>query len=359
MPKIENYEHLVASHCESGSVRNILKHSGFDISEPMAFGIGSGVVFAYMFFAKGPAGFPVNAIRLPMGVIVKNVSQKLDIDMYQKKFKNTQDAFKVARNTIRSGKPVTLCVDMFYMKYLPKLMQIHVPFHFIVIIGYENNTYYISDPYYQGIGELSEEELKLAWDTHALFAKDNFLAYVKNPPQNPDWKSAIKKSLSITCRNMLLGPGVNKILPIFGVFGIRYFAKKMLEWPKKYRGLQLREGMLYVPTIFEEQGTGGGAFRLIYGAFLQEAAEILNHQGLNELADEMIDNGLMWRDASRDLISTAKEIPIRREAYTEWITKNASFLDEGLQRSSKLFLQRADEEEKIFKKLKKIVKELK
>jgi hypothetical protein len=359
MKMIESYKHKIASHCESGSVRNLLNFSGFDISEQMVFGIGSGILFAYLFFTKGPGGFPVTAIRLPMGAIVANISKRLGADMFMKKYSNPDDPMKLADRMIDAGKPVTLCVDMFYMKYLPKLMQIHVPFHFIVLIGRDEDNYYISDPYYDGIGKLSREEIRLAWNTHSLLAKDNFIAYVVEPPKSVDWKKVLKKSLRSTCMNILLGPGAKQLFPMFGANGIRMFAREMLKWPEKYRGLPLREGMLYTPTILEEQGTGGGAFRFIYGAFLFEASSMLNSPSLKEKAAEMVENGNQWREASRGLIGIAKEIPVDSKNYDDWFSKNKGRLDEGLQKVSGLFIQRANDEERIFTDIARIIKTIK
>ncbi len=45
----------------------------------------------------------------------------------------------------------------------------------------------------------------------------------------------------------------------------------------------------------EEIGTGGGGFRFIYAAFLQEAAQILARPELVDLAAEMTEIGDLWR----------------------------------------------------------------
>lgn len=363
MPIIDNYQHRVSSHCETGSLRNILAYEGFKISEPMAFGIGSGVVFAHLFFTRGPSGFPVSALRFPMGAVFKNASKRLGIDIFQKKLKSPEAALEKANQLIDEGKPCAACVDMFYMKYLPKLMRIHVPLHFITLIGREKDFYYVSDPYYNEIGKLSVEDLKLAWETHSLMSSDNLLVYIKDSPSDDqiDWKRAIKKSINFTTVNMLLQPGIRELLPIFGVNGIKTFAKSILSWPEKYKGLVLREGMLGTANIFEEQGTGGGAFRMLYSAFLQEAAGVFNSDGLKEIALRMMENGHAWRDASRTLIRVAKPIPIKRKDYESWISdnNNKESLYEGIAESSRLFSERGDAEKIIFTDLKKVVKTLK
>ena len=41
------FTHHQAAHCENGVVSNLMKYNGFEISEPMVFGIGGGLIFLY------------------------------------------------------------------------------------------------------------------------------------------------------------------------------------------------------------------------------------------------------------------------------------------------------------------------
>jgi hypothetical protein len=359
MKIIKNYEHKVASHCESGTVRNILKFAGLDVSEPLMFGIGTGIVFGYLFNAKGVSGFPLTALRLPMGVIVNNVAKLCGIKLFSKRFKTTDDAIKKLDELIDIGQPAAACVEMFYMKYLPPFMQVHAPFHFITIIGREGDNYAISDPYSPEIGILERGLLKLAWETHALFSKDNLLVYVENIPENINWKKAVKTGLKRTCFNMLIPPFVSIFLPIFGISGIKMFARQIPNWTRKYSGYALREGMLFTPTILEEQGTGGGAFRFLYAAFLKEASELFNSDALLETAKGMVDVGEKWRDASRHLLKVGKKIPMKNEEYPDWFSKNGKELQDGLVAGKEMFIDVANTEKRVLIQLKKIISSLK
>ena len=78
--------------------------------------------------------------------------------------------------------------------------------------------------------------------------------------------------------------------------GIRLLAKRVREWPEKYGK---RKAVLYLGHTIrmqEEIGTGGGGFRLMYAAFLQEAAGILDKKGLLEISEKMTDVGDRWRE---------------------------------------------------------------
>jgi hypothetical protein len=46
----------------------------------------------------------------------------------------------------------------------------------------------------------------------------------------------------------------------------------------------------------EEIGTGGGGFRLMYAAFLQEAADILKENHLSDMSKRMTGIGDKWRE---------------------------------------------------------------
>jgi hypothetical protein len=90
----------------------------------------------------------------------------------------------------------------------------------------------------------------------------------------------------------------------------------------------------------EEIGTGGGGFRFVYAAFLQEAAVILENNTLKELAAEMTIIGDLWRDFAVNASRIYKNRSIQEDVYN-------TIADE--------LLTIADKEEVFFKKLKKAI----
>jgi len=100
-----NFEHLQAAHCENGVTRNLLKHSGVDfITEPLAFGIGSGLFFIYIPLMKVNNG-PAIAFRTQPGLIFKSVCKSLDIKVIRKKFSSTAEAQKALDECLKNGQP--------------------------------------------------------------------------------------------------------------------------------------------------------------------------------------------------------------------------------------------------------------
>jgi hypothetical protein len=45
-----NFTHHQSAHCENGVVSNLMKYNNFDVSEPMVFGICSGLLYCYIPF---------------------------------------------------------------------------------------------------------------------------------------------------------------------------------------------------------------------------------------------------------------------------------------------------------------------
>ena len=330
MEKISTYTHRVAAHCETGSTRNALAHAGLELSEPLVFGLGSGPAFFYLFFTKTERRFPFLALRNTPGKVLANVVDLLGVDCPQRRLGSAREAMAEADRLIAAGTPVVACVDMFYMKYLPAFLHIHAPFHFVVLVGRDGGSYLVSDPYSEELGVVSAENLALAWDTRAPFARRNFVAHVRAVPGSFDLPRAAKIAIRRTCRAMVLPPVVRNAFFFVGVQGMRTFARRMREWPRRYRGVALREGVMFTGVTFEDQGTGGGAFRLMYGAFLHELAERLAAPRFGELAARMVEHGQRWRRTSGELIALGKRVPQEEAAFDDFWSSGGAALEEGL-----------------------------
>ena len=87
--------------------------------------------------------------------------------------------------------------------------------------------------------------------------------------------------------------------PLIGAKGIRYLSQAGCGPGKKRLGEAKASYYLgQVLRMEEEIGTAGAGFRFIYGAFLDEAADVLNQPWLKEMAVEMGENANKWREFS-------------------------------------------------------------
>src|ERR1700742_5264558 len=99
------FKHLQAAHCENGVTTNLLKHIGVEITEPLAFGIGSGLFYIYIPILKINNG-PAIAFRSMPGLIFKRTCNELNIPVVRKKFSSPEKARQFLEEQIKANQPV-------------------------------------------------------------------------------------------------------------------------------------------------------------------------------------------------------------------------------------------------------------
>lgn len=284
------FTHQQAAHCESGVVSSLLRHHGLDISEPMAMGLASAVSFAYLPFIK-LNGLPLIAYRMPPKFILGGIQKRLGVKFRFKKFARPEDGMRALDEKLAEGKLVGLQGSVFWLPYFPEDMRFHFNAHNMLAYGRQGNDYLISDPIFEHTVSISREDLQKARFAKGALAAKGLMYWVESMPQKPDMETAICKSIKRSAFIMLKTP-----LPIIGIRGIRFLAKKIaaldktLQSPKKIK--------LYLGHIIrmqEEIGTGGAGFRFIYASFLQEAAAITDNMQLMEASKMMTEAGDEWR----------------------------------------------------------------
>jgi hypothetical protein len=279
----------MAAHCENGSTVNLLRHQGIELSEPMVFGIGSGCFFSYMpFYIVN--GMPVISFRNLPGIIFRRSTGKLGIEIEKMKFRSREKAMNQLDALIERGIPVGLLVGVFNLTYFPPEYRFHFNAHNMVVIGKENNQYYISDPVMEKIETLSYKDLERVRFAQGSYPSKGRMYWITQKPAEIDLDLAIRRGIKKNCDDMLRIP-----VPLFGVKGIRYIAERLKKWDTKFgeQKAALRLGTFI--RMLEEIGTGGAGFRFMYAAFLQEAAGILNISEFKDLSTEMTRIGDSWR----------------------------------------------------------------
>ena len=289
------FEHLQAAHCENGVTTNLLKGVGANkLTEPLAFGIGSGLFFIYLPFLKINNG-PAIAFRTQPGLIFKRTCKALGIPIVRKKFNSREEAQKVLDECLQSGKPVGCQVGVYYLTYFPKEYRFHFNAHNIIVFAKEGDRYLISDPVMETATSLSSYELERVRFAKGFLAPKGQLYYPKESKIVTDeqMRNGIRSGIKRNVRDMLYIPG-----SFAGVSGIRYTAKKIKKWKTK---LGQHDAGLYLAQLVrmqEEIGTGGGGFRYIYGAFLQQAYQYHPVDTLPECSKLFTSAGDLWRSAA-------------------------------------------------------------
>lgn len=328
-----NFTHHQSAHCENGVASNLLKHNGFDISEPMIFGIGSGLFFVYIPFLKVNHA-PAISYRPMPGTIFNKAAKRLGFKVRRVKFSNPKAAEKALDENLKNNIPTGLQVGVFNLAYFPDEYRFHFNAHNCVVYGKTDTHYLVSDPVMETVTTLTHKELEKVRFAKGAFAPKGQMYYPISVPEKAALPSAIIKGIKETCRDMLAP------VPFVGVKGIRTVARKIPKWAEKLGAKKANHYLAQIVRMQEEIGTGGGGFRFIYAAFLQEASVILKNDKLKELAAEMTIIGDMWRDFA---VNASR------------VYKNRSNQEDVYNTISKEMLAIADKEEVFFKKLEKAI----
>jgi hypothetical protein len=299
----------------------------------MCFGIGSGLFFGYVPFLK-INGMPGTTYRIFPGMIFKRVCKQLNIKIHKESFSNELKGMDALDRSIDKGIAVGMLSSVYYLPYLPDSLRFHFNAHNLIVYGKQNGYYQVSDPVMESTTEISSKDLQRARFAKGALAPHGKMYYPLNIPQIVNLENAIKNGISRTANDMLFVP-----VPFFGVKGQKYLGKKIRTFVKDNGE---RRASLYLGNIVrmqEEIGTGGGGFRFIFAAFLQEAGNFLGKEILKDHSMEMTEIGDKWREF----------------AYmAARICKQRANLEENYAALSEIILDCTKREKQIFKQLRKV-----
>lgn len=298
---VDNFVHRLGVHCESSALRDIFEFYGFRFSESMIFGLGSGLGFVYWYGKPMPYPFVGGRAR----DFDKNLCNNLGVALKVNKTSSKTKAYETLREMISKNVPVTVHVDMPFLKYLGLPEQAHFGSHVVVVAGIdaEKEIAYIADTNFETLQTATLKELEEARASEFKpFPPENKWLTFKFPTQLPSLEEAIKRGINKTIETMLEPPIKN-----LGTKGIRHFASEIEKWPKEYSPAKLPFRQLYEVTyiMLEEDGTGGGLFRYLYSKFLKEAAEHLGIKEIATLGEQYHQVGEEWTKVARLI----REIP--------------------------------------------------
>ncbi len=313
---VDNFVHRPGVHCESSALRDIFEFYVFKFSEPMIFGLGSGLGFIYWHSKHG------DKVLLPAYPFVggrsrdlyKNLCLNLGVKVKLNKTSSKTKAFETLKDLINNNVPVMIFVDMPYLKYLGLPEQAHFGSHAVVVAGIDedNCIAYIADMGFKDLQKTTLKELEEARSsTFKPFPPENKWFTFEFPDKLTPIEAAIKNAIAKTAKSMLYPPIKN-----LGVKGINHFADEIVKWPKLFPPEKAMFKQLYEVNyvMMEEDGTGGGLFRYIYSRFLKEASEILNNEKLAELGQRYHQIGQKWTAIAKLLRETPKNVANVHEA---------------------------------------------
>lgn len=330
-----DFKHKQSAHCENGVSSNLFTYYGINLSEPMIFGIGSGLFFSHLPFLK-VNHIPVTSFRPLPGIIFKRAARRLGFKMKKRRYSDPNRAMSELDKKLEEGIPVGMLVGVYNLTYFPKPYRFHFNAHNLVVYGKEGDNYLISDPIMETPTSLTSKELRKVRYAKGVFAPKGHMYWAEKIPDQINLEEAIIQGIQKTAKDMLTIPG-----PLVGVKGMKFLSKRVRKYPQKLGERKAGQYLGQIVRSQEEIGTGGAGFRYMYAAFLQEASAILKQPLLREVATEMTSIGDLWRDFA---VETAR------------IVKKRSKLENPYDGVADMLLGIAEKETQIFQKLRELMK---
>jgi hypothetical protein len=283
-----HFQHRQSAHCESGVMASLLSHAGLPMSEPMAFGLASGLAFAYLPIVK-LSGMPLIAYRMPPKHLIKTLSKRLGARLNSRTFGNPEQGRRELDALLDQGRLAGLQSSVFWLPYFPPEMRFHFNAHNLLAYGRDGDEYLISDPVFEEPVRCASADLQKARFAKGALAAKGLMYWLDDVPKEQDWEKLIRQAVLGTTRILDGMP-----LPWIGIRGIQHLAKQVEQLDPaqtKYNRLYLT----HIVRMQEEIGTGGAGFRFMYASFLQEAGEKIGAADLGEASARLTAIGDDWR----------------------------------------------------------------
>ncbi|MCL4535301.1 MAG: BtrH N-terminal domain-containing protein [Bacteroidetes bacterium] len=296
---------LATHHCVTGSLRHVYECNGYPISEELLLGLGAGIGFAYFQFKGQPPflGGRANVGRPGEEGLERAAGRRTGVKVELWRTASAKKAEAALLGLLESGQPVMLGVDMGYLPYFDFPEEFHFGGHAIVVCGYDaqERQVLVADrdgvPHPVSLAQLA----KARGSKHKPFPPEHlwytFDFRERQAPEPGEVRAAIREVLA-----GLLRPPIANL----GVKGIRKAAASLREWPLAMGEAELRRACFNAFIFIDYTGgTGGGAFRYLYGRFLGEAAAITGEGRLVAVGEEVRAVGDRWQEAALLLKETA------------------------------------------------------
>jgi hypothetical protein len=262
MPFVPGYTHTPGHHCGSTALRNLLAFHGVEMSEEMAFGLGAGACFYYVTIedASPTRWFNGRTARLE-----ENFDELAGGMLELRTFEPGDDgAWAAARAEVDAGRPVLLLTDLYHLDHYGS--SAHFPGHAVVLAGYDDEVAHLSDTGFEQLQTTRLESLDRARHSkHPAYplAGHMFTATGEVSPER--LREAVPAAIERAARAML----EPELRGFSGLDAVGRLAAEAGSWPEVAEDWQWCARFGY--QVIERRGTGGGAFRLMYSRFLEEA----------------------------------------------------------------------------------------
>ncbi|RKT89265.1 Butirosin biosynthesis protein H, N-terminal [Saccharopolyspora antimicrobica] len=256
-------------HCETTALGVLLRHAGIELSEPMLFGLGSGLSFIY--WDSKSVGFPFLGGRVKPFELTRNLTAALGLELLVAETTSARKAWQNVAGPIDAGRPVGLQLDSYHLDYFTT--KVHFGGHVVAMYGYDDQDAYLVDTDAQG-GAVTTSLDSLARaraERGPMTAKHR--SFTITAPTAPSPRDQIIPAIR-ACAEAFLNPPIANL----GHRGVEKAAKQVPKWLQ--RSDNPGEHLSRTAVLMEKAGTGGALFRNLYRDFLAESAEVIDSDHL-------------------------------------------------------------------------------
>ncbi|MBL1102510.1 BtrH N-terminal domain-containing protein [Streptomyces coffeae] len=283
-------------HCETTALGVLLRHEGVTWSEPMLFGLGSGLSFLY--WDSKAMGFPFLGGRVKPFELTRNLAAGLGLELLVHETTSARRAWEQVVAPLDAGRPVGLQLDSYHLDYFTT--KVHFGAHVVAMYGYDEENAYLVDTEQQG-GAVSTSLASLARaraERGPMTARHRSFTLTV-PKDLPSPRERIIPAIT-ACAAAFLDPPIANL----GHRGIEKAAGQVPKWLER-TGDPHRD-LTRAARLMEEAGTGGALFRNLYRDFLGECAELVGGGHLHTGHTLYAEAAALWTEVA-ELIAKAGE----------------------------------------------------
>jgi hypothetical protein len=262
VPFVPGYTHTPGQHCGSTALRNLLAFHGVEISEEIAFGLGAGACFYYVSIeeASPTRWFNGRTARLEE-TFGELTGAALELRTFEA---GDGESWEAARAEVDAGNPVLLLTDLYYLDHYGN--SAHFPGHAVVLAGYDEEFAHLSDTGFEELQRTRLENLARARHSgHPAYPLQGHMFTASGNVTPEQLREAIPAAIERAATAMV----EPEFRDFSGLDAVRRLAAEAGSWPEVADDWQWCARFGY--QVIERRGTGGGAFRLMYSRFLEEA----------------------------------------------------------------------------------------
>jgi hypothetical protein len=327
MATLPDYHEFGGTHPEAAALRNVLAYEGQSLSEAMVLGIGGGIGLTYMVFEFGETPTLALLARNPGGDLIRPACERLGLALNVLETGGKKAAFKNLTDILDAGHPAIVWVAP------PGLPYYGVPIEWIkwwnpvpiVVYGIEDNEAQIADlprtPQTATLDELAMARGAQPYVKHRMM--------VVEPGAIGDLFAAIRSGIRACIQDLTEPPIAN-----FGIKGIAKWAELMVNprdkkgWTKVFASpAAYFHALRNVYSGIEQSGTGGGALRGLYAAFLDEASGVLGSAAAKQAAVAYRECAGLW--SAFACAALPDDVPTLRETRDLMAKRHALFCAQG------------------------------